>query len=372
MNNVIEAKIDVINVQWVKSSYIQYQFHIRVVIDNDYNDVKWETILNKRYSDFVKLEKDMLTELKIKKCPFDLPKKKYSIWNNYYSLSKNNSANVKSDHYIIETCDEDETIRERKLKLAKYLYDILNNTFDRKWRDSKSMTKFLDLKDGILDWSALLNRLRGSTAKNDYITTFSSNNEDPWLIHFRNCKNDLLQCRNLAQNRNRNSDISSDNNGTFLNSLMKLRLNVNSLQTDLSQKDIDQDELVRRQNLLKMLKNDITELSFSSSTKPTPRKNIMNLMKPISNGNRRRFGETSETAKFSDGQLYENNKIVLQKQHEDLEQLHNIIQRQKTLSLAMNEELTQQNELLDGFAGDVDRVYGKIRKTDEKTAKFNR
>lgn len=377
MNNVIEVKIDVTNIKWVDNSYIEYQFHVRVVVGTDYSSIKWETTLNKRYSDFVKLEKDMLSELKTKKCPFDLPKKKYSIWSKYYPFSNNDSTNDTADHYGIEKYDEDETIRERKSKLAKYLYDILNNTFDRKWRDSKSMTKFLGLKDGISDWSALLNGLRSDTNRNEYGADFSSNNEDSWLIQFRDCKNDLLQCRNLSQYRNYNSDTSSDTNGTFLDSLMRLRLKVNTLQTDLSQssnkgKNIDQDELVRRQNLLKMLKHDITELSSNSSIELSCKRNTTNLMKPISNGNRRRFGETSETEKLDDRELYMNNRIVLQKQNQDLEQLHDIIQRQKVLSLAMNEELQQQNELLDDFSNDVDRVYGKIRNTNEKASKFNR
>ena len=272
MNNVIETKINVINVQLVDNSYIRYQFHIKVVIGNNDNNVKWEKILNKRYSDFVKLEKDMLRELKAKRSPFDLPKKKYSIWGNRFSFSSNNIT----DPQVITIDYENETIRERRLKLTKYLYDILNNTFDRKWRDSKSMTNFLGLKDGILNWSSLMNRLKTDIEDDEYINSFTSNSEDPWFARFRDCKNDLLQCRRLAQhnisdydNNNNDNYNNSNENGTLLNSLMKLRVKINKLQMELSEdsikrKGIDQDELVRRQHLLKMLKDDITELSFNS------------------------------------------------------------------------------------------------------------
>lgn len=37
----------------------------------------------------------------------------------------------------------------------------------------------------------------------------------------------------------------------------------------------------------------------------------------------------------------------------------------------MNEELTQQKELLDNSVGDVEGVYGRIKRTNDKTIKFN-
>ena len=121
-----------------------------------------------------------------------------------------------------------------------------------------------------------MNRLKTDIEDDEYINSFTSNSEDPWFTRFRDCKNDLLQCRRLAQhnisdydnNNNDNYNTSTDN-GRFLNSLMKLRVKINNLQMELSEdsikrKGIDQDELVRRQHLLKMLKDDITELSFNS------------------------------------------------------------------------------------------------------------
>lgn len=121
-----------------------------------------------------------------------------------------------------------------------------------------------------------MNRLKTDIEDDEYINSFTSNSEDPWFARFRDCKNDLLQCRRLAQHNNSDYDNNnndnynnSNDNGTLLNSLMKLRVKINKLQMELSEdsikrKGIDQDELVRRQHLLKMLKDDITELSFNS------------------------------------------------------------------------------------------------------------
>ncbi|CAL9732484.1 vacuolar morphogenesis protein 7 [Monosporozyma unispora] len=348
MNSVVETKVEIVTVEWVQNSFMQYRFHIQIIIDNN---IKWDKIIVKRFSQFIQLQNDMLKELNLKKCPFDLPTKKFSIWGSKISDI------------------EDDVIKDRQIQLTKFLYDILNNSFDTKWRDSQSMSQFISLQDNN-NWSNLINTMKQQGNKNNIK---QHANEDEWLIQFRDCKNELIQCQ---QSHN-------------INHVMKLRLKINELQNQLSQnKDqtliISQDELIRRQNLLKMIKEDITDLSLNSTSSTPTGHEPLNLpgefgieiaqttiKKPISNG-RRKFGETAHTEGLDNKQLYQDNKLVLQNQDQDLKQLHAMIQRQKALSLEMNTELNQQNEILDGFETDVNRVHGKMNRTDDQARKFNR
>lgn len=351
MNRVVETKVEIVNVEWVQNSFMQYRFHIQVVIDND---IKWDKIIVKRFSQFVQLQQRMLRELNVKKCPFDLPTKTYSLWGGKISDV------------------DDDVIKQRKVQLTQYLYDILNTSFDTKWRDSRSMSEFISLEKNQ-NWSNLINHLKGQNGTSN-ITQFN-NEDDEWLTQFRDCKNELIQCQ---QSHN-------------INDLMKLRLKVNELDGQISSQNgktitISNNELIRRQNLLKMLKNDITDLSLQSMS-PTQAKGNETLSipgvfgiatatartskKPRNNG-RRKFGETAHTENLDNKTLYQDNKLVLQNQDQDLEQLHAMIQRQKMLSMDMNNELNQQNELLDEFESDVARVRGKMDTTDNQATRFNR
>lgn len=356
LDNSVETTVQVIDLQWVQNSFMQYKFRIQIIIDN--KDVRYETVINKRYSDFLQLQTDMLKELGVKQCPFDLPTKTYSLWSRAKMYDTNS-----------------ELIIQRKAQLSKYLYDILNNSFDVKWRDSLAVTNFLSLpsEGPHMNWSTLVKEERRKQQQGHIED--DAVNADNWLIQFRNCKNDLLQCQ---QSHN-------------INDLMKLRLKINSLQSKIESPTITHTELIRRQNLLKLLKDDITELSLNSSSSSSSLRphqteegtpfnggdgggniNIKStIKKPISNG-RRRFGETAQTQELDNTELYQYNKTVLKQQDQDLEQLHAMIQRQKTLSLAMNDELKQQNEMLDEFETDVSRIGGKLNKTNDRATKFNR
>lgn len=349
MNSVVETKVEFVNVEWVQNSFMQYRFHIQLIIDNE---TKWDKIIVKRFSQFIQLQHNMLKELNVKQCPFDLPTKTYSLWGGRISDIN------------------DDVIKQRKVQLTQYLYDILNTSFDTKWRDSKSMSEFILLSNNQ-NWSTLIDQLKGQNSTSE-MTQF--NNEDEWLTQFRDCKNELIQCQ---QSHN-------------INSLMKLRLKINELDRQLSTQDgktiaIPKSELIRRQNLLKMLKNDITDFSLTSipstQTKDNETLSSSNVFgtEPVTNASkkpkyngRRKFGETAHTETLDNKALYQDNKVVLQNQDQDLKQLHAMIQRQKTLSLDMNNELSQQNEILDGFESDVAKVRGKMDVTDDQATRFNR
>lgn len=358
MNDIVETRVNVVNVEWDHDgSFMKYSFEIQIYINNTQ---RWQTTINKRFSEFIQLEKDMLNELNQKRCAYELPLKTYSFWRG----GKVSDVN-------------DEKIRDRKLKLMKYLYDILNNSFDIKWRDSKAVKTFLGFDAS--NWSQLINNCKKiGSQSNKYNHDKTGTDGDEWLKLFRDCKNDLTQCQR-------------DYN---MNGLMKLRLKTNNLQNKLTflQSDngnkLSMDEIDRRQNLLRLLKNDINELSlesaassFDSNVRIEPEERnpgfiertttLNTIKKPIINS-RRKFGETTQTEGLNNQQLYTYNKTVLQNQDSDLKQLQAIIQRQKALSLDMNDELRQQNEILDEFDQDVTRIKGKMDKTDDKAQRFDK
>jgi len=53
-------------------------------------------------------------------------------------------------------------------------------------------------------------------------------------------------------------------------------------------------------------------------------------------------------------------QVSMERQDTQLEQLTSILQRQKQLGIAINNELVQHMELLDGLSDDMDRVGGKL------------
>lgn len=75
--------------------------------------------------------------------------------------------------------------------------------------------------------------------------------------------------------------------------------------------------------------------------------------------------------KLNDQELLQLHKETTQQQDQDLEQLRKIILSQKELSLTMNQELAQQNELLDLMGGEVESTANKLRMANRNAKRFN-
>ena len=70
--------------------------------------------------------------------------------------------------------------------------------------------------------------------------------------------------------------------------------------------------------------------------------------------------ETEETRPLDDHGLLQLQQVRMDQQDTQVAQLATILQRQKQLGIAINNELGQHIELLDGLANDMDRVGGKL------------
>ncbi|KAI0735227.1 syntaxin [Earliella scabrosa] len=70
--------------------------------------------------------------------------------------------------------------------------------------------------------------------------------------------------------------------------------------------------------------------------------------------------ETEQTRPLDDHGLVQLQQTQIDQQDAQLAQLSTILQRQKQLGLAINQEIREQNEELDALTSDVDRVGGKL------------
>ncbi|KAG0655312.1 hypothetical protein C6P45_003130 [Maudiozyma exigua] len=351
-----QAQVFIENARLINDSFVQYNIHIQILKSGN---VTWDTHIHKRFSDFINLRQGMINELgNNSEFPYELPNKQFSLWNN-------KQTNISSD-----------VIEERKVKLAKFLYDMLNDSFDSKWRNTDTVAKFLNIPKR---WNSM-----ASTGSSHAINTFETGeDENNWLSTFRDCKNDLQMSKKLTS-------------GERTRKLIQLRLKINHLEKLLNSKDeeeLEKSELERRQNLLKVLKQDINELSLQPSyqnesdpqlnnipTSYTDTSNFtnraMNDTTTINSGirpqvGRRRLGETEVTAQLNNQQLLSMHKDTMKVQDQELMDLHKIIQKQKAMSIQMNQELSEQNEMLDIFSNDIDQTANKLKTATRRATKFN-
>ena len=377
-DNTIPVRVEVstVDVYIAKGSYVVYVLELTLYTEGS---TKLRTMrLHKRFSDFVNLQTSLREEFKSSELPYELPNRQFGLWRKQNSL-------------------RDDVVRERRVKLAKFLSDMLNDSFDTKWKNSHATRDFLGLEH-TKNWDSFVTEelVSASVSKGD--------NGDPnhaldltkpecWLLQFKECKTELTECSQLLVN------------GERTRRLIRLRLQLNDLEKALQSAQnttlLPHREVERRKYLLVTLRKDINELSIQQQTQEpqaqlpsaTTQFMLMGTSPPNTHesginsntgtGNermfvrgrppsgRRRFGETSETVELDNQGLLQLHKSKLREQDEELEQLRAIIQRQKALSLEMNEELEGQNELLGIFSSEIVSTEGKLGVATRRAKEFN-
>jgi regulator of vacuolar morphogenesis len=81
--------------------------------------------------------------------------------------------------------------------------------------------------------------------------------------------------------------------------------------------------------------------------------------------------ETAETRELDNNGVLQLQKQKMADQDMDVEELRKIIQRQRELGVAINQELEVQNEMLKMVDEDVDRVQGKIDIAKKRIGKIS-
>ncbi|BAO39968.1 vacuolar morphogenesis protein 7 [Kluyveromyces marxianus DMKU3-1042] len=347
MSRGVKCEVSINDVSIVEKKYALYHIALKVVWSmNDYSEYKCE----RRFSDFIQFKKQLEYECQAE-LPYDLPGRKL-FWGR-----KGNS------------CDPD-IIEERRLKLRQFLSDLLNDSFETKWRKSSVVSQFLNLPEGWYIKPSTYSRGddKNIDTQNNIEEPFDTdevNDPSKWLNVLRDCKSEF------------------HNTGDDTRSIMRQRLVLSKLEKGLN--FIEENELVsrmeceRRKQLLNTFKNDLNSRIQITSALGDHQGNINDLMPfnqqrsfeepKISKG--RRLGETKETENLGKQQLLQLQKDKIKEQDQQLYQLHEIVHRQKNISLALNQELEAQNELLDLFQDEATTSANKLRTANRNAVRFN-
>lgn len=308
-------------------------------------------VVQKRYSDFVKLHETLLEQTGVPP-PQPLPGK----------------------HWFKSTVKSTDLTRERQVGFERYLRTIAESP-DRRWRDTAAWRLFLNLPSSSTTNSAVSASGRASNI------SVGAGDPATWLDIHRELKQLLHESR-LAISK-RDSAVDSGNTtaaeqasmtarrsaakaGTFVATLTE------GLRKIQDTGKLGDGELRRRRDLLsaaKMEKEGLDRLASSkiSSRDPTNRGTQVSdsavssrTSKPSGRVLGGQVAETSKTKELDNAGLLLLQKQEMELQDEHLNELTSIIQRTKKMGIQMDEELTMQNEMLTEMDKDMSRLDAKL------------
>lgn len=313
-----------------------YFYNIEVSVGDVSNPDTYR--VSRRYSDFEHLRQALEVQTK-RAVPYNLPSKLSSF--------------VKTNGKVVA---------ERRKGLAFFVDRLLN---DPQYRRSSTVLAFFNLPQGVfleLDYDDMEKR-RSSVGKIESPTR--------WLEVLRDVNVQLERVR---------QDVSDGE--SVLKSKLKLRKCRTSLDTLKSYNlassgTLGAGERARRTKLLQAAQRCCEELgqivsdsSFSGGLRgfpsgSSPDENLDASKRQLWGSNRRRVigkaRETDSTRGLDNRELLQSQEQIMQKQDEHLEQIREIIQRQRQLGVAINEELDVQDEILKDFNQQVDRSAAKMQ-----------
>lgn len=332
-------------------SYSLYDLEIAVKL-NQFKIVRYR--VSKRYSDFLQLKNEL--EEKNLELP-DLPSK-------YSSFYKRNET----------------LINERKTGLKEFSNIILNNPI---LRAEPIILNFFGIPKSTIIEVNMLNGESTHTKSAKITSVVNIESAQQWMEVYKNVKSLLQDSR---------AKMFSKGN------IIEIRKNLKILESDIEllkkylndTQEIGMGEIRRRKDLLDSLIKELTDLnttlysmnfntSPSSSSRP---QSSVSLNSNSSNGtnelfkttgSRRTFGkvkETHETKKLDNLGLFQMQKQEMKNQDQNIDALKEIIMRQKQIGVAVNEELSIQNELLDNLNQEVDQSTAKMRVAKNRVNKI--
>lgn len=148
------------------------------------------------------------------------------------------------------------------------------------------------------------------------------------------------------------------------------------LESSLGLSKLKSNELERRKALIRQTILDIKSLSDSLTSRnidsPVPGAFSSLPRQTLLGGSKRVFGggETKDTVNLSNEELLQQQIQIHQKQDQEVEQLRQIVARQRQLGAAIGNEVDEQNEMLDQFGDDIDNVTVKLDKARQRAKKI--
>ena len=301
--------------------------------------------IQKRYSDFDKLNKDLITNTKLNP-PCNLPPK----------------------HLLaFRRGTEDEIIKERSKGFEVYLRSIYSNK-NSVWRDSKEFKNFLELNKVNMNLNSFNNWLEDLNSLNEDLSVVRSlinkrdnkDNQDVKLINLEAKKILLKSIKNL-NNLTRLLDELNVSKGEF-NRRQCLLLQVQDQIESLHQLITTSQFNVKRNLSNHSLRTDLVSKNNSGSSNNSAHRRVIGKQPTTSH----QKSETNATIHLNDEQLLNLHKSEMDKQDEQLTNLSNLLSKQKSLGLILNDELNQQNESLDNLNDDLSQFEIKLSKANNK------
>lgn len=302
-------------------------------------------VSERRFSDFVHLRESLETETQ-RSVPYSLPSKMASL--------------IKTSGRLTE---------ERKAGLADFTQKLLN---DPQYRQNPLVLSFFNIpRDSALEFDCDdAEKIKDARTSQQVVRIDTPVH---WLETLKDVKHML-----------RTAKLAIDNNGNSVGNRGKInlcRVKLTSLDQYLREnQDLGAGELVRRRHMLAEAEREFNQLeTYDSphyqvkSTRNTSSDGIKSKLFSGSTSFGRTLGrakETEVTRTMDNNQLYQSQQTVMETQDQQLEEMHKMIQRQKQLGMAINEELDTQSEMLTDLGQHIDKSAGKMKHARRKIGRI--
>lgn len=362
----VEISIPTTNISSTSKPYTVYNVTVRLPL-RSYN-------VPKRYSDFLTLHSS-LVDLIGSPPPRPLPAK------GWFARTVGNAGLTES----------------RRHDLEHYLQGI-NDDSDNRWRNTSAWRAFLNLPSSFASQTSskatknLQSIISGPAGGGAPIT-------DPivWLDCHRDLKTQLHDARLYLTNRDQASTPQKQHEasaaaksclvkaGGMISALEEGLKNIQKASGGSGGQRLGDGEIRRRKDLiassqkdklgLENLLNAMVQKSQLDSAVASHEEKASLLGRGAhftpKSGGRVLGKETAETRELDNNGVLHLQKQKIADQDMDVEELRKIIQRQRELGVAINQELEVQNEMLKMVDEDVDRVQGKIDIAKKRIAKIS-
>ena len=357
MASTVEISIPNTSTSNTSKPYVRYNISLRLPLRS--------FTVQKRYSEFLTLHSQLTSQAGAPP-PATLPPKSW-----------------------LRSSSNPEFIEERRKGLEAYLRTI-NEGEDGRWRNTSAWRSFLNLPSNTSSKSSLASTLHNMMAGSGSGTPIT----DPvvWLDHHRDLKSQLHDARLALTRRDQASTPQAQHEcsaqakkclvraGTTITALEQGLKNLG--QHSWGSEKLGEGELRRRKDLISSAKREkegLEDLLSAMAAKAQLDKTVasvqdkhalMGSIAPKQSG--RVLGKETDRTRALDNQgVLQLQKQLMQEQDDDVTVLAQAVQRQKELSISIQEELAVQNEMLGMLDEDVTRVQGKINVANKRVGKIS-
>ncbi|PSR72377.1 hypothetical protein PHLCEN_2v11720 [Hermanssonia centrifuga] len=284
--------------------------------------------------------------------------------------------------FLFRTHANSSLLEERRAGLELYLRAIISAKDDI-WRESYAFRDFLGVPAGKLQADG------GSSRPSEFTSSSWLDEHTDLQARVRDVRADINK-RDALSDR---GDVSGSHQSNvqakkkLAAALTRVSVLEEGLQ-NLGYAGMSEGELQRRRDMVARLRDDceklakmatvarLTSRGLGSTSERNPAsesdraalfdspqpKAANGFQRPITRvfGGAAKPKETEQTRPLDNHGLLQLQQTQVDHQDAQLAQLSTILQRQKHLGLAIGQEISEQNELLDDLTGEVDRVGGKL------------